>query len=171
MVLSFPGAERAPSQTDAVIVCALTIADAEGAAEVIRAAFAAQSRATTPPSSALRETTEAIAAKIAAGGGFGALEQGQLVAAALWQGDGDVMLIGRVSVLPEARGRGLSRRLIAACEAVARARSLLRMRLRARLELPENERLFSRMGFQRLHVEAHAGFEAPTVAVMEKRLK
>ena len=48
MDLSFPSA-------DAVSVGALTISDADVAAEVIRAAFAAQSRATTPPSSALRE--------------------------------------------------------------------------------------------------------------------
>ncbi len=171
MVLSFPGAERAPSQTDPIVVRGLTIADAEEAAEIIRGAFAAKSRPTTPPSSALRETTESIAARIAAGGGFGAFERGRLVAAALWQGDGDALMIGRVCALVEARGRALSRRLIAACEAAARSRGLSHVRLRVRLELPENERLFSRMGFQRLHLEAHAGFAAPTVAVMEKRLK
>ena len=171
MVLSFPAAEPPPSQADEVVVRALTIAEAEDAAGLVRAAFAAQSRPTTPPSSALRETTESIAAKIAAGGGFGAFEQGRLVAVALWQADGDVLMIGRVCARSEARGRGLSRRLIAACEAAARSHGLLIVRLRVRLALPENERLFSRMGFQRLRVEAHAGFDAPTVAVMEKRLK
>ncbi len=171
MLLSFPGAERAPSQTSAIVLRALTIADGEDAAWVIRRAFAAQSRPTTPPSSALRETTESVAAKIAAGGGFGAFERGRLVAAALWQDDGDALMIGRVRVLSEARGRGLGRRLIAACEAAAEARGLSRVRLRVRLELPENERLFSRMGFARLRLEAHPGCAAPTVAVMEKRLK
>ncbi len=164
MDLSFPRA-------DAVSVGALTISDADVAAEVIRAAFAVQSRATTPPSSALRETNESIAAKIAAGGGFGGFERGRLVAVALWQVNGEAMLIGRISVLPEARGRALSGRLIAACEAAARSRGLLSVRLRVRLALPENERLFSRMGFQRLCVEAHAGFDAPTVAVLEKRIQ
>jgi heptaprenylglyceryl phosphate synthase len=47
---SFPSAEPAPSEADAIVVGALTASDAEGAAEVIRAGFAAQSRATTPPS-------------------------------------------------------------------------------------------------------------------------
>ena len=171
MVLSFTGVERSPSPADEVVLRALTTADAADAAEVVRAAFAIQSRATTPPSSALRETTELIAAKIAAGGGFGAFEQGRLVAVALWQVDGDVFMIGRVCALSEARGRGWSGRLIAACEAAARSRALARARLRVRLELPENERLFSRLGFRRLHIEAHAGFAAPTVAVLEKRLK
>src|ERR1700759_4142794 len=62
----------------------LTTTDADEAAEIIRGAFAAQSRPTNPPSSALRETGEAIAAKIAEGGGFGVFEGGALIAAALW---------------------------------------------------------------------------------------
>jgi hypothetical protein len=44
------------------------------------------------------------------------------------------------------------------------------MTLRVRLALPENERLFERLGFRRVGVETHEGFDAPTVAVMEKRL-
>ena len=169
MIPSSPGAERAASQDDPDVL-ALTLLDAEDAAAVIRAAFAIQSRATTPPSSALRETTELIAAKIAAGGGFGAFEKRRLVAVALWQDIGEALLVARVSVLPEARGRSLSRRLVAACEAETRSRGLSRVRLRVRIALPENEQLFQRMGFQRLFVEAHVGFDAPTVAVLEKRL-
>ena len=170
MTLFSPNAEREASEADAAIVLPLTLADAESGAAVIRAAFAAQSRATTPPSSALRETAEAIAAKIAAGGGFGAFEQGRLVAVALWQHVDGALMIARVSVLPEARGRSFSRRLIAACEAEAQSRGLSRARLRVRLALPENERLFSRLGYARLFVEAQAGFDAPTVAVLEKWL-
>ena len=166
---SSPGASSASSEADAAMV-ALTIGDAETAAAVIRAAFAAQSRATTPPSSALRETTESIAAKIAGGGGFGTFEHGRPVAVALWQDVDGALLIARVAVLPDARGRSLSRRLVVACEAEARSRGLSRVRLRVRIALPENERLFSRMGFQRLFIEAHAGFDAPTVAVLEKQL-
>jgi GNAT superfamily N-acetyltransferase len=170
MVFSPPIAERARSTADAFAVRPLTVADAETAQEVIRAAFAAQSRATDPPSSALRETQASIAAKIEAGGGFGAFSGGRLIAVALWQVDDDALLIGRVCALPDERGRGLSRRLIAACEAAARAQGLERMRLRVRLQLMENERLFQRMGFVRIRLEAHPGFDAPTTAVMEKRL-
>ncbi len=146
----------------------LTPADAEAAASVIRSAFAAQSRATNPPSSALGETAESIAAKIAAGGGFGAFAEGRLVAVALWQAVDGALMIARVSVLPEVRGRWLARRLIEACESEARAQGLARTRLRVRLMLPENERLFQRLGFARVRIEAHAGFDAPTVAILEK---
>ncbi len=170
MAFSAPTADPPPSPAGAVVVRALTLADAEPAAEVIRAAFAAQSRATTPPSSALRETTESVAAKIAAGGGFGAFADARLAAVALWQVDGDALLVGRVCAMPECRGRGLTSRLIAACESAARARGLARLRLRVRLELPENERLFSREGFVRVRTEAHPGFDAPTVAILEKPL-
>jgi GNAT superfamily N-acetyltransferase len=168
MVLSLPRGEHARPRPDAFVVRALTSADAEDAAHVIRGAFAFQSRATNPPSSAFSETADSVAAKIARG--VGAFVEGRLVAAAVWQFDGDALLIGRVCALPEARGRALSRRLIAVCESAARARRIGRLRLRVRLELPENERLFRRMGFVRVRVDAHPGFDAPTIAVMEKRV-
>ncbi len=170
MAYSSPTAAPPPSPSGAFAVHALTTADAGPAGAVIREAFAAQSHGTKPPSSALRETTESIAAKIAAGGGFGAFAGGLLVAAALWQVDGDALVIGRVCALPGFRGRALSGKLIAACESAARARGLRRLRLRVRLELPENERLFSRIGFVRVRIEAHPGFDAPTVAILEKPL-
>jgi GNAT superfamily N-acetyltransferase len=154
-----------------IVLRPLTTADAEEAAELIRTAFAAQSRPTSPPSSALRETCETIAGKIAEGGGFGVFEAGALIAAALWRVDGDALHVARVSVTPEARGRRLARALIGACEREAKRRSARRMTLKARLELPENERLFERCGFVRLGVEAHPGYEAPTTAVMEKGLE
>jgi GNAT superfamily N-acetyltransferase len=154
-----------------MILRSLTLADADKAAEVIRTAFAAQSRLTSPPSSALLETGQSIAAKIAVGGGFGAFDGGALIAIALWSLNGDALHVARVSVAPRARGRGIARSLIAACEAEARALRARRMTLKTRLELPENERLFERCGFARREVDAHSGFEGPTTAVMEKILR
>jgi GNAT superfamily N-acetyltransferase len=148
----------------------LTSADAGEAAELIGRAFAAQNRQTTPPSSALLETRSSIAAKIAAGGGFGAFEGGALIAAVLWSLNDDALNVARVSVAQEARGRGIVRLLIAACETEARRRGVRGMTLKTRLELPENERLFERCGFVRREVEAHPGFQTPTIAVMEKVL-
>ena len=167
MTSSLPLAERV---ADVVVLRPLSISDAAIAAELIRAAFAAQPRPTRPPSSALRETAASIAEKIERGGGFGAWVEGRLAGLALWQVAGDALHVARVSVLPEWRGDGLSRRLLEACEDTARERGLRRMTLRVRLALPENERLFERLGFRRAGVETHEGFDAPTVAVMEKRL-
>jgi GNAT superfamily N-acetyltransferase len=167
---------RGPIANDAgaapqLVLRALTNADAKEAAELIRTAFAEQNRPTTPPSSALFETRSSIAAKIAAGGGFGVFEGGTLVAAALWILNDDALHVARVSVAPRARGRGIARSLIAACETETRLRGLRRMTLKTRLELPENERLFERCGFARQEVEAHPGFEPPTTALMVKVLR
>jgi GNAT superfamily N-acetyltransferase len=148
----------------------LSVADAGEAAELIRAAFAAQPRPTTPRSSALKETAATVAAKIASGGGFGAFADGALVGAILWETKADALHVGRVSVAPAWRGRGLAGALIEACESEARRRGLARITLRVRLELPENERLFERCGFDRRALDAHDGFGEPTQAVMEKRL-
>jgi GNAT superfamily N-acetyltransferase len=145
-------------------------ADADEAARLIRTAFAAQARPTRPPSSALGETAETVAAKIAAGGGVGAFAGGALVAASLWEANGDALHVARVSVLPAWRGRGLAGSLIAACEEEAKRRRIERMTLKTRLELPENERLFERCGFARRDLEAHEGFDSPTTVLMEKRL-
>ena len=153
-----------------MILRPLIAGDADEAAELIRTAFAAQSRPTRPPSSAPRETAQAIAAKIAEGGGFGVFEAGALIAVALWGIDGDALHVARVSVAPTLRGRRIVRSLIAACETEASCCGVGRMTLKTRLELPENERLFERFGFARLKVEAHPGFEAPTTALMEKVL-
>jgi putative acetyltransferase len=98
-------------------------------------------------------------------------EGGGLIAAALWSLNGEALHVARVSVAPEARGRGIVHSLIAACEAAARRRGVGRMTLKTRLELPENERLFERCGFARREVEAHPGFTTPTMAVMEKVLE
>jgi GNAT superfamily N-acetyltransferase len=148
----------------------LSRADADETAGVIRAAFAAQPRPTEPPSSALRETAGTVSAKIAAGGGIGAFASGALVAAILWEIKAGGLHVGRVSVVPVWRGRGLAGALIKACESEAKRRALARMTLRVRLELPENERLFERFGFERRAVDAHEGFDQPTQAVKEKLL-
>jgi GNAT superfamily N-acetyltransferase len=148
----------------------LTIGDAAAVARLIREAFAAQSRATDPPSGALGETTASVSAKLGEGGGAGAAADGALVGVALWAEKDGALYIGRVSVLPAWRGRGIARALLAASEAEARRRGLTRMTLRVRLALDENQRLFAGFGFAPVGQGAHPGYEESTFLVMEKRL-
>jgi ribosomal protein S18 acetylase RimI-like enzyme len=152
------------------VIRPLTIDDAAAAASLIRKAFAAQSRATDPPSGALGETTASVAAKLAEGGGAGAQAAGALVGVALWAEQDGALYIGRVSTAPDWRGRGVARALLAEAEAEAQRRGLTRMTLRVRLALDENQRLFSAFGFAPLGQGAHPGYDAPTFLVMEKRL-
>ena len=148
----------------------LGIKDAEAAADLIRIAFAAQPIVTRPPSSALKETTESIAAWIEAGGGFGLSDGPDLVALLLWAERDGGLYCGRLAVRPAFRGKGLARRLIAAAEDEARRRGLSRVDARVRLELPDNLALFQSCGFVEAGRDAHPGFAKPTILLLEKRL-
>jgi ribosomal protein S18 acetylase RimI-like enzyme len=148
----------------------LATSDAAAAASLVRTAFAAQSRATDPPSGALCETTTSVSAKLAEGGGAGAEADGALVGVVVWAEKDGALHIGRVSVPPAWRGRGIARALLAAGEAEARRRGLKRMTLRVRLALGENQRLFAGFGFAPAGQGAHPGYREPTFLVLEKRL-
>ena len=146
----------------------LAPSDAEAAAALIREAFAAQSVATDPPSSALRETTASLAAHLAENGGAAIEADGRPVGLVLWAERDGGLYVGRLAVLPSWRGRGLARVLIDAAEAEARLRGLPRLHLRVRLALDQNRRFFSACGFRAVAEGAHPGYAAPTFAVMEK---
>ena len=148
----------------------LTASDAAAAAAVIRIAFADQGAVTDPPSSALRETAEIVADKLGSGGGAGLDYEGALIGVVLWTPEEDALYLGRLAVAPAWRGRGLAGRLIDAAEAEARRRGFRLLRLRARLELPMNRRLFALRGFVEVAALAHPGYSRPTIAVMEKAM-
>lgn len=143
-------------------------ADAAALAALIRLAFSRQTVVTDPLPSALKETAENIARHFAEGGG-GVLAEGP-AACLLWSETDGGLYIGRVSVHPDARGRGLARRMLAAAEAEARARNLPRLHLSTRLVLLDNRRLFAACGFVETAEHAHPGYAHPTFVGMEKQL-
>jgi GNAT superfamily N-acetyltransferase len=145
-------------------------ADAEAAAALIRTAFAAQPVQTDPPSAALRETAETIAAAIATGGGAAVLADGGPVGVVLWAEQDGGLYFGRLAVHPDWRGRGIARLLIGQAEAEARRRNLSRVHCSARLPLMDNRRLFAACGYVETELRAHPGFASPTSVVMEKHL-
>ena len=145
--------------------------DAAAIAELIRLAFAAQSRRTVPPPSALRETAATVGEHLARGGGAVAERERALVGAVLWEeADGDALYISRLSVHPDHRRRGVARALIGTAEDEGRRRRLGRLTLGVRLTLEDNRRLFRSCGFAETGLHAHDGFAEPTWASMERRL-
>lgn len=146
-------------------------ADAQRLAETIAAAFEQYRGKLVPESGAFRETAQGIATELTNGAGAIIAERNGAVLGCvmtrLEQGD---LYLGRLSVLPAARGEGLARRLIAAVEDDARARGLPGVRLGVRVVLTENQRLFQSLGYREISREAHDGFDTMTSINLRKAL-
>jgi ribosomal protein S18 acetylase RimI-like enzyme len=149
---------------------AANIADAPAIADLVRRAFSTQSRPTNPPSSALKETAVTIAEHLARWGGAVLEIEGAMTGVVLWEEQDGALYIGRLSVDPGFRRRGIARALMDEAEREARRRGLSRMTLGVRLELDENRRLFRSCGFEDLELRSHTGFSEPTWVLMERRL-
>jgi len=158
--------------SDTLALRAATVADASAIAATIAAAFTQYRGKLVPESSAFRETPEAIVEQLANGAGAIVAERNGTmlgcVMTELLEGD---LYFGRLAVLPAARGLGLAKRLIAAVEDDARRRGLPGVRLGVRIALPENQRLFSSLGYREISREAHPGFDHPTSINMRKPLR
>ena len=110
-----------------------------------------------PPATATEETSESVAAALAAHGGLLAEVAGAPAAALLFQPEGGWLGLRRVGVLARARRTGVAQEMIAAAEAEARARGLVGTRLVAREELPSTVRFWTRLGY------AEAGRVGPQI--------
>jgi predicted N-acetyltransferase YhbS len=150
--------------------CALQAADAEAVAALIRLAFATLPAPVDPPPSALLETADSVAAGLAAGGGSLVRAGDVIVGAVLWDRRNGGLYLGRLSVHPQWRGRGIARRLVATAEQAARDAGLPRLHLSTRLAMTGNRALFAACGFVELSLHAHPGYAAPTYVSLEKRL-
>lgn len=103
-----------------------------------------------PPSGALSEDTETIRKKISEHGG------GALLA---WSGDKPVgsvqyyfrdsyLYVGRLSVIPEARGEGLGKAIMKHFEKLAVQHRYPEIRLGVRLSIQENIRFYRKLGYE-----------------------
>ncbi|WIM12725.1 GNAT family N-acetyltransferase [Enhydrobacter sp.] len=157
--------------SDPLVLRPATAADASALAATIAAAFAQYRGKLVPESGAFRETAESIAVEFARGASAIVAERnGETLGCVMTRVvDGD-LYFGRLAVVPQARGLGLARRLVAAVEADARARGLAGVRLGVRVVLADNQRLFGSLGYVEVGREAHPGFDYPTSINMRKPL-
>ena len=110
-----------------------------------------------PPATATEETSDSVAAALAAHGGLLAEVDGAPAAALLFQPEGGWLGLRRVGVLARARRTGVAQEMVAAAEAETRARGLVGTRLVAREELPSTVRFWTRLGY------AEAGRVGPQI--------
>lgn len=152
------------------VIRAMTVADADSVAALIREAFSQLPVVIDPPSGALRETAASVAVHLESGGGA-VVDEGGPVACVLWEERDGALYIGRLAVAPGRRGRGIAAQLVEAAADEARLRALPRLRLGVRLALEGNRRLFLRLGFVEVGMRLHEGYAAPTSVDMERTLR
>jgi tRNA threonylcarbamoyladenosine biosynthesis protein TsaE len=139
--------------TDLHVVDATT-AQTDEIVAVIHHAFAAR-RVLDPPSTALSETATTVGAAIAAHGGLLARIDGVAAGAMLYAVEGDVLGLRRVSVHPLFQGRGVASAMVGCAEDTAVRRGLRRVRLSARVELPETVEFWRRRGYSVVERREH----------------
>lgn len=115
--------------------------------ELMLAAFAEYDSVLTVPSSAMWETVEDVAEHIALGGGVLAVCEGQAVGSGRFEMREDHVYIGRLSVLPAFRGRGIGALMMTAMEQRAAANGAAEARISVRTMLPKNIELYERLGY------------------------
>jgi len=154
-----------------IVLRGATPVDAAALAATIAAAFEEYRGRLNPPSAAFGETSARIASELKRGSGaIIALRGGTAIGCVMTKHVCRDLYFGRLSVVPAARGLGLSGRLVAAVEEAARAQELAGVRLGVRIALPANQRLFASLGYVEISREAHPGFDRPTSITMRKAL-
>lgn len=148
-----------------------TLEDAPEIARLVNEAFAEYRPWLVPPSGALAETAETIAAELSGiYGAFLAEIAGEPAGCVLFRSEGDDLYFGRLSVPPSRRGQGIATVLVDAVEREAIEQGRPGVVLSVRIALPANQRLFARLGYAQIARHAHPGFDQPTWIEMRKAL-
>jgi GNAT superfamily N-acetyltransferase len=154
-------------------VAPATPQDLAEAVAVIHRAFATLAGRIDPPSAALKETPETLAARFERGGAvFVAYLDGKIVGAVCAdpKSDGSIYL-DRLAVDPARVGEGIARALVRAVEEFARNQGRDRVTLGVRLLLTDNIALFQHLGYAETGRKAHPGFSEPTSMDLAKTVR
>jgi ribosomal protein S18 acetylase RimI-like enzyme len=98
-------------------------------------------------------------------------EGGTIIGTVLWNEEDGGLYVGRLSVHPRHRRRGIAKALMNEAEREARQGWLPVIRLGVRLALEDNRRFFASCGFVETTLHSHEGFTEPTWVTMERRLE
>ncbi len=139
--------------------------------EITRCAFAEYDGKLNPPSAAVTITLDELTEQMAEGGGVLAYVDGIPVGSALFRLRPDHLYIGRLSVLPAMRGRGIASAILDYMEIIAAAAGLSEMRLGTRVSMERNIALYERHGYLITSEQPHPVTAGPDKVVwMTRRL-
>jgi ribosomal protein S18 acetylase RimI-like enzyme len=145
--------------------------DWAGLLALLRQAFASMEGRIDPPSSLHGFDAGKLAAKAAAEDLVLAFVDGALAGCLFAAPRDGALYLGKIAVRPDLQDRGLARRMIAVAEASARARGLKALDLQTRIELTENHRAFTALGFEKVGEGSHPGYTRPTDINFRKNLR
>jgi predicted N-acetyltransferase YhbS len=132
---------------------------------LITRAFAGMHSRIDPPSSLQSLTV----ASLQTGGEVWAIGHPPIACMILTSREGHLYL-GKLAVDPANQGQGLARALIAHAEIRARHLNLPQIQLLTRVELTENHRIFTALGFTQTATFTHPGFNRPTALTFTKEV-
>jgi tRNA threonylcarbamoyladenosine biosynthesis protein TsaE len=121
-------------------------ADAATVHALTQAAFAGYATL-DPPSGALRETVDVVAAELAEHPGVVVAVAGEPVACARMDVRDGVLWLRRIAVAPQQQGRGYCRALVEWCERWAAAEGHDVLHLGVRDQVPANRSLYEHLGY------------------------
>jgi ribosomal protein S18 acetylase RimI-like enzyme len=117
--------------------------------KIMRSAFAEYVGVLQPPSGVDLETVDDVRRAIEEGGAVLGSLDGKAVGSAryVFHDEGHTCFVGRVSVLPEARGKGIASAMVTYIEGIARAAGCTSMEIMVRMILETNIHLYERIGY------------------------
>ncbi len=122
-----------------------------------------------PPSSIHRLTVEDMQAHCQNGGEIWAIGH-PLFGCMFLTPKPDCLYLGKLAVQEQMRGQGICRAMIEHAEHRARALGLSELELETRIELTENHRVFSRLGFTIVSTGSLEGYDKPTDFLLRKQV-
>ena len=143
--------------------------------ELIKAAFKEHEGVVDPPPSAATKTVELLQIELK---GCEAVvveevveeKEGRLVGCVFYEPRAKSLYLGRLSVLPALRGRGIASLLVGHVEREARKRGFDSLSLNVRRSLKNQQAIYCHWGFEVVGYGRHEGYAEPTFLRMKKAL-
>jgi ribosomal protein S18 acetylase RimI-like enzyme len=101
-----------------------------------------------PPSGALHESIQSITDAFNEDGGAAiAWEESEAIGTAIYRLNDAFIYMGRISVIPAYRGKGVGTAIIHYLENMARERNIFESRIEVRLSIPSNIELYTKLNY------------------------